>query len=274
LEPAGEAVIQFPEEPEAQAEALSISKVKQISSEAADAGFGAAAISLADRAIGSMTRVNRIEVSGNSRLSGDAVRKLSGVTEGEGWWSVSREEVVRSLKNSAWIEDASVSWGGLPVMLRVRVREAEPWLVADLSGRSWLISSFGEPLQPLDSIKDEGLIMLVSELPRLDGIAGTGDGQSGSVGARFRLATRMLRVLEAAGGVPFPVEGYTLLPEGGLVARPLTGSGSPEVVMEISGLPQVEETLKSLRIVLADIRKRGEHPKRIDMRFAGRAVAR
>ncbi len=215
-------------------------------------------------------KVSSVELQGAVRVQQAFILELAGLTSPKYFWDVRAGEVEAKLKEDPWIEDVTLSWRYYPLTLVVKIREADPWLVAHMGGQSWLISSEGRPLEPLETLRNSEVIVEASQLPRLDGLE-SGDSTEN---ARFRYAMNILRFIEVAGGLPFAVERYTVLPEGGVLALPLAGSDLPEVAFSAETLPEAEHALSQLNVVLADLKKRGEKRNRVDMRFRGQAVVR
>jgi hypothetical protein len=192
------------------------------------------------------------------------------------FWDLLKQRPLSLLKNHPWVRDAEITWKVFPTRLSISIEEFEPWLVADYHNQSWLVSSEGTLIEPLEAIRDTELILQASKLPRLYGLAVADSSFSSmkSPNARLNYALRYLQLLKAAGELPFAVERYTVLPQGGMRVSPLEFDRYPEVSLEFDSYEQARDTVQKLRIVLGDLGQRGELAKEIDLRFNRQAVVR
>ncbi len=186
------------------------------------------------------------------------------------------QSIRESLERMPWVEQARVKTRLYPLRLELEIKEAEPWLVAEYEGASWLVSSAGKLLQPLTTISDAELIVQASELARLDGLVPERGVESylSSQNARFRYAVSVLRFFELGGGFPFAVERFTLEPHGALLVHPVDNARFPEVELIASSFEEAQSSLARLGAVLDDTGRRQERVKRIDLRFQNQAILR
>ena len=219
-------------------------------------------------------RVERAEISGNYRLSSASTRRLLGLDKPRWVWELPVLDLSALFENNPWADGGRASLKLWPARLKVDVKEAEPWLVVQQGESSWLFSRTERLLQPLSAIDEPELIMELADLPRLDGIqfspADVGQDKTES-SLRFRSAVRMVRALELAGGIPFPVSRYALLPEGGLRVES-NRPQDPELRLAPTSYPEAVVQLRHLREVLADLQRRNERVRTIDLRFDSRAI--
>ncbi len=220
-----------------------------------------------------LLRVSRVEVSGNYHLSNEEVLRALQIA-GRPWiFQNLNQGFLDNLAKNPWLATASASWEVYPLLLRLQVREEEPWLVAQVSGKSWLIARSGKILQPLEALKDGEMILQTTELPRLeDELKGSSDKVLSPENARFQYAVDLLKLLDAAGGVPFAVERFTLLENGGLAITPAERKSAARVLFDAQNFSEAQQKMSQLKVVMADISKRGEGSKQIDLRFKNQVV--
>lgn len=218
-------------------------------------------------------RYSRLAVRGNYRVSDDEILRRAALNDAPWMWQTSREEIERRVKENPWIESVSLEKSFFPLTLTVDVVEAEPWIIAEYDHRSWIVSRSGNLVQTLAAITDSDLILETTELPRLDGLQPQPlSGSLSSANARFLFAVRSIKLLRSAGDLPFEVGRYRLLPAGGLVIHPADDATLPQIVLLVQTLDDAETALGRLKAVLADLSKRGERPRRIDLRFDRQVV--
>ena len=229
-----------------------------------------------DGVVTNLARVGAVELRGNYRLQREHVLELAGLRGGRRpWaWELTPREIRRRLLQNAWIESVQVESSILPYALRLQIVEAEPWMIAEYEKHSWLVSREGSLLQPLSSLQGADLILETTELARLDGLDAQGEVESylASPNARFIYAVKLIKLLNSAGEVPFSVERYTLLPNGGMLLQPSAESGLPKVAVALNSFSEAERVHANLKLVLNDLQKRGERATRIDLRFKNQAV--
>jgi hypothetical protein len=179
----------------------------------------------------------------------------------------SSEEDVRANIFNPWIEEVSYDFQLSPFLLRVKVKEAEPWLVAEFSGQSWLISKKGMSVAPLIAVNSSQDSLEFSELPRIIGIEASS--------ARFRYALQLIEDIEMGGGLPFSVESFKILSEGGLSIH-AKDNVSPEILINFSSATEATEKIFQLQAVIKDLKARQEYSagKIIDLRFHAQSVVR
>jgi hypothetical protein len=226
-----------------------------------------------DRLGGNLLRFDNVFVLNSYRVSKQQID--SAVAQPGSWiWSQSLGDIKQRIEEIPWIERTNVDLSVYPLRLTVALTEAEPWLVAEYQGISWLVSSKGALIQPLRTITDSTLIIDASELPRLDGL----DAQEGvesflsSDNARFAYAVKLIKFYEMAGGFPFKVERITLLKNGALRLTAEDSAAYPSVVINANNLEDARHSLERLDLVMNDLKRRGEKTNRIDLCFSNRAV--
>ncbi|MFN8389283.1 MAG: FtsQ-type POTRA domain-containing protein [Bdellovibrionota bacterium] len=228
--------------------------------------------------VGSVTRnllqFSKIEVRGNYRLHADQIIRAAGLDSTPWLWDVTEDRVRNKLLHSPWVESADLRVRPFPAALELRVTEAEPWMIAEYEKHSWLVSRKGILLQTLDTLRDPELILETTELPRLDGLDPQPMVESylSSANARFGYATKLIRLLQSAGELPFAVERFTLLQNGSIKLVPQQRTETQEVLLAAQSFDDASSSLDRLRRVLEDLRKRGEHVRRIDLRFKNQAI--
>src|SRR5262249_21557273 len=109
--------------------------------------------------LGGVWHVARVEVQGNTRLSGAEVARAARIAVGDGYAAADPRRLAGGLRQNAWIAEASAARlpGGTVVL---RVREREPVAVIEGRGGPLGVDADGRPFAVLDA-RD------VNDLPRL-----------------------------------------------------------------------------------------------------------
>lgn len=218
-----------------------------------------------------------ISFDGAERYSEDDLRRLSGLEASLSVLDRTPSTVAEQLKKIAWVEKADVKTKFFPLRLEVSVLEADPWLVAEFRGETWLVSREGHLLQSLRALSGANVIVETMSLPRL---AGVEDAD------RLREALRQIKLFETAGGFRFQIERYHLLEHGELETTFLEAPTSPEVeahtasqrmplkkaVFRIGDQASANDGVSALEAVASDLRRRGEVVEILDLRFKNQAV--
>jgi cell division septal protein FtsQ len=222
-----------------------------------------------------LLRIKDVQVQGNSRLQTSEILRAAGL-DTESWiWNTSADSVRSHLLDLPWIESAEVILQPFPARMKISLRESQPWLIAEYERRSWLVGKNGAMLQTLDTITNPDVILETTDLPRLDGLDSQVLPESylASANARFLYAAKLIRLLQSAGTLPFSVERYTLLPNGSMKLTPARREPpAPEVLIAAENLDDAQLALQRLDSVQADLLKRGEHARRIDLRFKNQVI--
>jgi len=217
--------------------------------------------------------VSHIQFEGLYRLSEREVSELAGLSRAPAVWEVRPAEVRARLLRNPWIESVEIETHPYPAAMKISIKEAEPWIIAEYERHSWLVSRNGNLIQALDTLNDADIILETTELPRLDGLGSTTEGTSGlsSSNARFVHAVKLIKLFRAAGELPFQIMRYTLLPGGGLKIQS-AAPDAPEIFLSAENHDDARQRVQRLTNVLADLDRRGEKPKRIDLRFQNQAI--
>ena len=140
---------------------------------------------------------------------------------------------------------------------------------------SWIVSSNGELIQELNNLRNVDFIEVTMELPRLSGFDELKSDGNFSFAASFRYTVDFLNRIEAAGGLPFAVERFELRDSRTIVAVPKASKELPKVFFAmVDSEDSLSELLVRLRLVLEDLKNRGETAQELDMRFKNQAIVR
>ena len=236
-----------------------------------------------DQALGNIFAVRNISIDGEyyrtepEILAAIGIKDISALSEhgsGVPLTTLARLGAIERLKHDPWFSSVHTNWTLFPLALSIVVSEEQPWIVAEYSGEPWLISRTGSPLQPTRTIVQSELAMLTSTLPRLDGIdppVGS-DSNLASASSRLAYATKLLRLIASSGELPFAAERFTLDPDGNLLIQPVDFANQPVILFGPVNFNGLVARLKELSTVAADLKKRGEHPKKIDLRFKDQII--
>ncbi len=226
----------------------------------------------AQTVLGNVFRLTRVELEGVYHADTDALLKRAGFDRRPWLWQLSSRVIAAKLRSEPWIEKVSLRWQFLPLALTVLICEHEPWFIAEMGEDTWLVSRAGTQVANLSALDDPDLIIESSRLARVDGIGGIGEDTAGTANARFQYAVRVMTLLDAAGGMPFSADRYSVLPHGGLLVQPKDVGKDPQVLVQVESFSQAREALNRLRAALDDLQRRGEAAETLDLRFAGQVV--
>lgn len=215
-------------------------------------------------------------IDGLSRIMSSDLLDPIGLKEG---MELSREEttlLLERLDSYPWVQSYEVSTNVYPQRLSIKVKEAEPWFVAEYGGSSWLVSSKGILLDSLDTITNSKLIMEIGSLSRLYGLDKVDSEHTylSSLNSRLKYVTRTLEFIDLAGGFPFSYDIIHLLPMGGILIEPNASDPCEKVYLKVHSLDEARDVLARYRATVEDISMRGEKAKEIDLRFASQVVVR
>lgn len=224
----------------------------------------------------SVFRVSDIELSGEYRLSADEIARGRLSTANVSLFAALSDKKAKELVNNPWIENVEVRRQVFPARVELKVREVEPWLVAQIGERRWVVSKRGELVQPLDAITNQNLMVDLSELPRLEILPGRNADNLDNSELRFKNAVGQLKLLNAAGSFPYPISEYKVHDDGVMELIPEELERYPRVLLSVENFKNAETLISQLKSTLSEI-ARSAAPLRvseIDLRFAGQAVVR
>lgn len=221
-----------------------------------------------------------VTVKGNHYVPTDEITRVLGISGSvpiSQAFSMLAERTVRAkLLTNPWIEDVSLEWRLLPTSLTVRVFEAKPFLVLTVGDldrdESWVISENGRPIAPLTSVLQPDLVMDVSSLARLQFNLSDGAIPASKSESVYRDSLRQVANFYAARDLPFEVEAFSVLADGGLKLYPLEVGKFPTVNIYTKNFAEMEKNLQRLGAILSDLENKGEKAVSIDLRYSNQAV--
>jgi len=216
---------------------------------------------------------SEVQVRGNYKLSTAHIKSLIKADKGVSFRRALSGELEAALLKDPWIHAVRLEWDDFPGALKLVIEESEPWFICHIAGYSWLASRQGKLIAPLQSITDPDTVMEYSELPRVEfEVPSAGTDSAGLLNSNFEQLARALKVVEAAGRFPFEIDYYAFTYDGAFIAKPKDALKFPEVVFRVETFGQTEKALQQLEVVLSDLSKRQENPKRIDLRYERQVV--
>jgi cell division protein FtsQ len=197
--------------------------------------------------------VRTIVFSGNTRLSDDELRALSGLRRGENLLTLSARSVAGKMTESRWIKSVSIR-KELPDRIVLKIDEARPFALLDMKGRLFLVDAEGTMLEEMKE----------SAVPFLPVISGNPFSEKEA----FFEAIRLAKAIKDTGimATKDHVEIIAQKPEE--LAANLDG-----ILVKI-GAGDYTEKLERLLQVESEIRKRHIPVDYIDLRFATRVVVK
>ena len=135
-----------------------------------------------------LLQIDRIEPSGNQRISSDAIREILEGLHGENILFADLDAWRARLMESPWVRDASFK-RSLPSSIDVVVQERAPIAIGRMGGRLYLVDERGS------SIDEYGPQYSSLDLPIVDGFSGKSqdrkvDDARGALAARLVMALR------------------------------------------------------------------------------------
>jgi len=135
-----------------------------------------------------LLRIDRIDTSGNQRISSEAIREILGGLRGENILFTDLDAWRTKLMESPWVRDASFK-RSLPSTIEVAVQERAPIAIGRMGGRLYLVDERGA------AIDEYGPQYSSLDLPIVDGFSGKREDQRiddsrGALAARLVMALR------------------------------------------------------------------------------------
>ncbi len=193
--------------------------------------------------------VKNVDISGNVRLSRDAVLDLTGIQIGDNSLAVSIAGMERAVSRSPWVEEVAVK-RILPDRFNIRVRERTPWFWVRHDGLLYYSDEQGRPIAPVESA---GFV----SLPSLEVANGAED-----------LVPRLKRFVADLKGNSLPVE------YGAVSWIRLSPGKGVELYLENRGIhlsvapDDWHANLNHIGVVLSDLARRNELPLVQEVRAA------
>lgn len=220
-------------------------------------------------------RVNSIE--GLRFVSDKKFRQIFNCWEGVELSSGEVQVLKNKLGSYPWIRTYRVEKKFYPERINIEIEEEKPAFIADYLDVSWIVSDEGVLLEPSGEIDDPELAIELMKLPRLLNLEpGEEDGSTylSSMNERLRYVIRNFQNIDLAGGFPFVVSSLTLVPGGGIRVETFDGSPASSILFEVRSLEEAKVLLGRLRVVLRDLKVRGESYKELDFRFQDQVIKR
>ena len=223
-----------------------------------------------------LAKIDQIHFKGIERSNEQVLKRLFTVSRQPWIWEVSPLHISNLIMKSPWIEKVETEWSFFPIEITITVNEIEPWLIAEIDSVSWLISKNGKIVIEVSKINDANLQIELSNLPRLSGLVLDKELATIIPSRELQLkhALQLIKNLELAGGMPFEIEQYSLLPGNSLLLVPIDSVSYPSVRIKASTVEEAEEKLYGLRLILKDLELRGEIKSIVDLRFEGQGVVK
>ncbi len=129
--------------------------------------------------------VREVIVAGNTRVTGDGVRKLAGVAPGTNLFKIATGTVARAIELNPWIADARVT-REMPDALRIVVEERQPAGLLIVEDATYLVDRDGRAFKraTLEGGEADGLVVVTG----MDRAAYTRDPDAGAAAVREALA--------------------------------------------------------------------------------------
>jgi cell division protein FtsQ len=213
----------------------------------------AGVVYLLDVAFKSAFVVRTIVFSGNTRLSDDELKTLSGLKGGENLLTLSGRAMAGKMAKSRWIESVSIR-KELPDKIIMKINEARPFALLDMKGRLFLVDDSGTMLEKLKE----------STVPFLPVITGNPFREKEA----FCEAIRLAKAIKDT-GISATKDHVEIIAH-----KPEELSANFDGILVKIGPGDYEEKLKRLIQVENEIRKRQIPVDYIDLRFANRVVVK
>lgn len=198
-------------------------------------------------------RLRAIELSGNRNLTDEELRNICGLKGDESLLSMSSRKVYEKLKESPWIQTASVR-KEYPSKFLIKIRETEPFALLDMKGKTFIVDDRGRMLEELRDNSVPFLPVIMSD-PYNEKEA-------------FKEAVNLAKVIRDMGLLQKKQRIEIIAHQTNEVAANLDG-----VHVKV-GAGEHEDKLRRLGEIEEEIRKRQIPVAYIDLRFAKKAVVK
>jgi len=96
----------------------------------------------------SLLSMKTVELAGNEHLTDDELKQIAGLKGTQSMLVLSSRRVYEKLKESPWIQSASVR-KEYPSRLLIRIQETEPFALLDMKGKMFIVDEKGRMLEEL-----------------------------------------------------------------------------------------------------------------------------
>ncbi len=210
-------------------------------------------IYLLTHAVPSAFTMKTVELAGNEHLTDDELRSIGGLRGDESLLTISSRKVYEKLKESPWIQTASVR-KEYPSKLLINIRETEPFALLDMKGKMFIVDDKGRLLEELKDNSVPFLPVIMSD-PYNEKEA-------------FREAVNLAKVIKNMGVLHKKQRIEIIAHQPNEVAANLDGVhvkvGAGEHEDKLTRLSEIEEEISKRHIPVAYI----------DLRFAKKAIVK
>lgn len=210
-------------------------------------------IYLLANAVPSAFKMKTVELAGNEHLTDDELKNIGGLRGDESLLTVSSRKVYEKLKESPWIQTASVR-KEYPSKLLISIRETEPFALLDMKGKMFIVDDRGRMLEELKDNSVPFLPVIMSD-PYNEKEA-------------FREAVNLAKVIKNMGVLHKKQRIEIIAHQPNEVAANLDG-----VHVKV-GAGEHEDKLTRLSEIEEEVRKRHIPVAYIDLRFAKKAIVK
>jgi cell division protein FtsQ len=210
-------------------------------------------IYLLTSAVPSAFKMKTVELAGNEHLTDDELKNIGGLRGDESLLTVSSRNVYEKLKESPWIQTASVR-KEYPSKLLISIRETEPFALLDMKGKMFIVDDRGRMLEELKDNSVPFLPVIMSD-PYNEKEA-------------FREGVNLAKVIKNMGVLHKKQRIEIIAHQTNEVAANLDG-----VHVKV-GAGEHEDKLTRLSEIEEEVRKRHIPVAYIDLRFAKKAIVK
>jgi len=201
----------------------------------------------------SVFKIRTLALAGNEHLTDDELKTISGIRADESLLTISSRKVYDKLKESPWIQTASVR-KEYPSKLLISIRETEPFALLDMKGKMYIVDDKGRMLEELKDNSVPFLPVIMSD-PYNEKEA-------------FREAVNLAKVIKKMGVFQKKQRIEIIAHQPNEVAANLDGVhvkvGAGEYEDKLTRLSEIEEEISKRHIPVAYI----------DLRFAKKAIVK
>ncbi len=217
--------------------------------------------------------------NGNNIIGNSDIIKAAGLEQGFWLWDLDLVQIKEKISQLSWVKSVNVGVSIFPSKLNLSVSEHEPFLLAEVSKRLWVVSSSGALISPIAEIKNMSTIKKLRALPRLKGVSDdnnkTDQTYLSSENARYHHAVKSLKFLLNEKNFPYRIGIVKTLKDGSLrLSSANKNRNYPDIIVNIRSEENALEIIKSIEKILRDLENRSEVAELIDMRFSGKGIVR
>ena len=203
--------------------------------------------------------------------------KTAKLDRGYWLWDIDLEHIRQKVSQLSWVQSAKIGVSVFPSKLTISINEHQPFVLAEISNRLWVVSTSGALISPIAEIKNVSTIKGLRSLPRLKGLSDLNLDETylSSENARFHHTIKSLKFLLKDKTFPYRVGIVKMLKDGSLKLSSANKDRKlPDIIVNVRSDKDADSVIVNINKVLNDLASRMEIAQVLDMRFVGKAIVK